>query len=201
MEIASSGTKSIENIRCCSYRCPLSFFYQQHIEISNGIFIGIDLTTKQTWNAYIENYQLLLCYNDPDSHPFITDYEKAYLLEELGQQQQHHSKQLTNGNNQRKPTKQTPWRQILTNVPFIALILCQVSYISTDWPNSNHFPLYTIVFVRSLIIVSFNLSSSILHLFIFYIAIWTFGWKSSRIYSFIQVDSTNFRSLRGRNTI
>lgn len=75
------------------------------------------------------NHQLLLCYNDPASHPFITDYEKAYLLDELGRQQQPQQKGMANGNSQRKPTKRTPWRQILTNVPFIALILCQVSYV------------------------------------------------------------------------
>ncbi|XP_031630362.1 putative inorganic phosphate cotransporter [Contarinia nasturtii] len=66
---------------------------------------------------------ILLCYNDPDCHPFITDYEKTYLLDELGQQQQ-----ISSADKKRKQTKRTPWRQILTNVPFIALILCQVSH-------------------------------------------------------------------------
>ncbi|XP_055314259.1 putative inorganic phosphate cotransporter isoform X2 [Sitodiplosis mosellana] len=68
---------------------------------------------------------LLLCYNDPDCHPFITDYEKTYLLDELGQQQR---KTSLDASIKRKATKRTPWRQILTNVPFLALILCQVSH-------------------------------------------------------------------------
>lgn len=70
-------------------------------------------------------YQILLCYNTPDCHPFITDYERTYLLDELGQQQP-----KSNDTRKRKTTKRTPWRQILTNVPFIALILCQVSWVS-----------------------------------------------------------------------
>lgn len=71
--------------------------------------------------------QLMLCYNTPDSHPFITEYEKIYLLDELGQQQHHQHPNKTPHDNERKAAKRTPWRQILTNVPFIALILCQVS--------------------------------------------------------------------------
>lgn len=59
--------------------------------------------------------KMALCYNKPDCHPFITDEEKKYLRDELGQ--------TANG----KAAPKTPWRQILTSVPFIALILCQVS--------------------------------------------------------------------------
>lgn len=84
----------------------------------------------------MQTIQILLCYNDPESHPFITDDEKVYLLIELGGHDQQHGldprewhrqRQLQQQQRQRQTSKQTPWRQIFTSVPFIALVLCQVS--------------------------------------------------------------------------
>lgn len=93
----------------------------------------------------------MLCYNTPDCHPFITDEEKKYLQNELGQQQrceqqeqiqrrQRHQDRayqpslFVNESKQKKELKRTPWRQILTSVPFIALILCQVRCVQKT-PN------------------------------------------------------------------
>lgn len=73
---------------------------------------------KKTKNN-INNPQSALCYNRPECHPFIKDDEKRYLRDQLGQ-----APTLSNGRIQRS---KTPWRQILTSVPFIALIFCQVS--------------------------------------------------------------------------
>lgn len=89
-------------------------------------------------------FQFALCYNRPECHPFIDDDEKEYLQNNLKQQKQRqlpsrprrrqpsnnttqlHQLETTNQNKQ-NPVKRTPWRQILTSVPFVALILCQVS--------------------------------------------------------------------------
>lgn len=58
----------------------------------------------------------MLCYSDPDSHPFITDKEKAYLKEQI--------------TNVRKDKKKIPWRKILTNGPLWALVVAQIGH---DW--------------------------------------------------------------------
>jgi len=50
-----------------------------------------------------------LCYKDPNSHPFISEGEKALLMHEL--------KQLER--DQTLPS--TPWKAILTSVPMIAM--------------------------------------------------------------------------------
>lgn len=56
----------------------------------------------------------MLCYNNPESHPFISDKEQAYLGEELK-----HLKRAKN-------LAPTPWRSILTSPPVWALIAAQV---------------------------------------------------------------------------
>jgi MFS family permease len=58
----------------------------------------------------------LLCYNDPKSHPFITDREKAYLTRELGQIERN------------KDLPPTPWRSIVTNKAMIALVIAQIGH-------------------------------------------------------------------------
>ncbi|KAK9693158.1 Major Facilitator Superfamily [Popillia japonica] len=58
----------------------------------------------------------LLCYSDPESHPFISDDEKNYLR-----------KEIPNINNKEK---KIPWKQILTSVPLWALVVAQIGH---DW--------------------------------------------------------------------
>ena len=58
--------------------------------------------------------QTVTCYNDPESHPFITAKELDYLKKEMGQ---------TKRNDDLPPT---PWRSILTSVPVWALVIAQV---------------------------------------------------------------------------
>lgn len=60
----------------------------------------------------------LLCYNDPSSHPFITDEEKDYLAQTLGQTER--SKDLGG----------TPWKAMLSSAPLWALIIGEVGH---DW--------------------------------------------------------------------
>ncbi|XP_065213447.1 sialin-like [Planococcus citri] len=59
-----------------------------------------------------------LCYNDPLSHPFISEEEKMYLQKELGCIQR------------KKTLKTTPWKHILTSVPIWALVIAEFGH---DW--------------------------------------------------------------------
>lgn len=57
--------------------------------------------------------QALLCYNDPESHPYISDKEKKYLEEALGRHQTSHPSAI-------------PWKAIFMSVPLWALVCAQV---------------------------------------------------------------------------
>nr|CAH7726652.1 unnamed protein product [Callosobruchus chinensis] len=59
---------------------------------------------------------VLLCYSDPDSHPFISDKEKMFLKKEL--------------ENVHKESPAIPWRQIWTSTPLWALVAAQFGH---DW--------------------------------------------------------------------
>ncbi|KRT78184.1 membrane transporter [Oryctes borbonicus] len=59
----------------------------------------------------------LLCYSDPESHPFITEKEKNYLRKELS-------------NSVSNKDKKIPWKQILTSTPLWALVVAQIGH---DW--------------------------------------------------------------------
>ena len=68
-------------------------------------------------NKYISNlyhFQSILCYKDPESHPFISKKEELYLKNELGQ--------LSRTKNQPR----TPFKCILSSKPVISLIIAQV---------------------------------------------------------------------------
>lgn len=58
----------------------------------------------------------MLCYNNPDSHPFLSDEERDYLRRELGQLKR------------RDDLPNTPWRMMLTNPAMLALIAAQVGH-------------------------------------------------------------------------
>lgn len=51
----------------------------------------------------------LLCYSNPSSHPFISEEEKAFLKEELGQLKRD------------KSLPPVPWNEILLSVPVLAM--------------------------------------------------------------------------------
>lgn len=59
---------------------------------------------------------VLICYSDPESHPFISDKEKNFLRKEL--------------ENVSSEKKAIPWRGILTSVPLWALVAAQIGH---DW--------------------------------------------------------------------
>ncbi|KAK9881225.1 hypothetical protein WA026_015338 [Henosepilachna vigintioctopunctata] len=58
----------------------------------------------------------ILCYSEPDSHPFISDEEKYYLQKKMS---------ITT-----KDKKDIPWKRILTSVPVWALVFAQIGH---DW--------------------------------------------------------------------
>lgn len=60
----------------------------------------------------------VLCYSDPDSHPFISQKERDYLQTEIGQLKR---------NDNLPPT---PWKDILTSAPMLAIIVAQIGH---DW--------------------------------------------------------------------
>lgn len=67
---------------------------------------------------YVENdFQTLICYSNPASHPFISTEERNYLRAEMGQIKRH------------KNLPSTPWISVLTSVPVLALICGQVSVL------------------------------------------------------------------------
>ncbi|XP_063362118.1 putative inorganic phosphate cotransporter isoform X1 [Cydia amplana] len=57
----------------------------------------------------------VLCYNDPESHPFISDKEKKYLEEALGS---HRNSQPS----------AIPWKAIFMSVPLWALVCAQIGH-------------------------------------------------------------------------
>lgn len=60
---------------------------------------------------------LVTCYNNPDSHPFISEREKTFLRERMSD------------HTHKKPPS-VPWRHIFTSVPVWALIWAQIGH---DW--------------------------------------------------------------------
>lgn len=59
----------------------------------------------------------LLCYSDPESHPFISDEERSYLRKELNETASGKARII-------------PWKAILTSVPLWALVAAQIGH---DW--------------------------------------------------------------------
>ncbi|KAF5270577.1 hypothetical protein FQR65_LT05475 [Abscondita terminalis] len=59
---------------------------------------------------------VILCYSDPDSHPFITDQEKNFL-----------EKELTGIS---KDNRKIPWKRIFSSTPLWALVVAQLGH---DW--------------------------------------------------------------------
>ena len=59
---------------------------------------------------------ILICYKDPESHPFIKESEKDYLRREMGSLERD------------KSLPPTPWKAIITSVPMLALICAQIGH-------------------------------------------------------------------------
>lgn len=59
----------------------------------------------------------VLCYNNPDEHPFISDNERKFLHEAMNQ-------------HTHKKIPPVPWRHIVTSLPLWALVTAQIGH---DW--------------------------------------------------------------------
>ena len=105
--------------------------FEQVGTISGNYFSGLLLHYFEGWHSVFYIYGVIaivwcvifhvVCTDTPDSHPFISDAEKDYLLKEVGQ---------VGGT---KNAKVTPWREILTSGPVIALTVACVSTSSPSW--------------------------------------------------------------------
>lgn len=71
----------------------------------------------------LKQFQMLLCYSEPESHPFIDAEEKNYLAEELDHHRKHHDADS-------RPD--TPWKAIFTSPPVLALIWVSVRQTARD---------------------------------------------------------------------
>jgi len=72
----------------------------------------------------------LICYNNPESHPFITDREKNYLQRELGQLKR------------RSDLPSTPWLAMFTSGPVLALLAAQIGHNWGLFIVINNLPKY-----------------------------------------------------------
>ncbi|XP_050310973.1 sialin-like [Anthonomus grandis grandis] len=95
--------------------------------IISNLISGSIITSTKDWSSVFYLFGAtglvwyvlwqLLCYSDPDSHPFISDKEREFLKREVV-----------------SPTslkkKHIPWGAICTNMPVVALVFAQVGH---DW--------------------------------------------------------------------
>ncbi|XP_018323712.1 sialin [Agrilus planipennis] len=102
----------------------------------------------------------LICYSSPESHPFISDKEKAFLEKEIEKDS--------------KKNKKIPWKHLLTSWPLWALILAQIGH---DW---GLFAMVTDLPKYMKDVLKFNVKQSGLWSSLPYIAMWivsiTSGW-------------------------
>uniref|UniRef100_A0A8D8LG62 Sialin n=1 Tax=Cacopsylla melanoneura TaxID=428564 RepID=A0A8D8LG62_9HEMI len=85
------------------------------------IFGGLGVVWFVFWCA--------LCYNDPKSHPFISEKERKYLLDSIGAAE-------------RRKDLETPWSAILCSLPVWALIIAEVGHDYGLYLISNDLPKY-----------------------------------------------------------
>lgn len=96
----------------------------------------------------------ILCYKDPISHPYISEKEKEYLSENIGQLQR---------NTNLPPT---PWKLMLTNAAVLALIAAQIGHDFGFYIMVTDLPKYFND------VMKFNIKSNSLYTAIPYIFMW-----------------------------
>lgn len=77
----------------------------------------------------------LICFKDPESHPFIKDSEKEYLQREMGSLERD------------KSLPPTPWRAIFTSVPMMALVCAQIGHDFGFFIMATDLPKVSLIFV------------------------------------------------------
>lgn len=99
---------------------PIVFYFYGFVAVIWLIlFVSCYRYRKKSWklkeNFYLELFQIFTCYDDPASHPFISEEEREYLQHEIGQLKR----------SEKLPTP--PYKQILTSSPILAFICAQVN--------------------------------------------------------------------------
>lgn len=84
-----------------------------HLVHNFCMYISVIFSSHQNYN-FVFRFQYFICYNNPESHPFISEKEKNYLSRELGELKR------------REDLPSTPWRAMLTCPAVIALIFAQI---------------------------------------------------------------------------
>lgn len=113
-------------------------------------------------------FWVVLCYSEPNTHPFISDEEKKFLEKEL--------KDVW------KTRKTTPWKAMLTSVPLWALVVAQLGH---DWG------LFTMVsdlpkYMKS--VLKFNVKDSGILASIPYLVMWIVSMISGRLCDYLIVN-------------
>ncbi|XP_014223284.1 sialin-like [Trichogramma pretiosum] len=162
VDLGAIGATTLSGIILKHYSWPIVFYF----------FGGVGLLWYVLW--------LVLCYNDPEEHPFISKRETAYLREAL------------NGHTH-KNTPSVPWRHILTSPPFWALLAVQVGHdwglytLLTDLPKYMKNVLKFNVETNGYLSALPNLCSIIYLLFI--------SWATDKCVSANWVSKTNARKV------
>ncbi|XP_046750764.1 putative inorganic phosphate cotransporter [Diprion similis] len=125
----------------------------------------------------------LLCYNQPETHPFITDKEREYLEGTM--------KDLNTGNHREK--ERIPWRHILTSLPFWAVTAGNVSH---DW---GYYVMMTNLPKYMSSVLKFSIQSNGLLSALPYVAMWITSNISSWIADWLikagKISRTNVRKV------
>ncbi|KAL1497229.1 hypothetical protein ABEB36_008224 [Hypothenemus hampei] len=108
---------------------------------------------------------VMICYSDPQSHPFISDKERQYL--EL---------ELSGVSNTNLPI---PWKAILTSVPMWALVITQVGH---DW---GFFTMVTDLPKYMKDVLKFNVSQNGIWSSVPYIVMWLSSLLSGYVCDFL----------------
>lgn len=123
---------------------------------------------------------LIVCYNTPNEHPFISDKEKQYINDAT----QEHT---------RKKLPITPWGYILTSIPIWALVVAQIGH---DW---GLFTIMTDLPLYMNNVLKFSISSNGFLTAIPYLGMWIFSiicsWIADWLINTNKMSATNVRKL------
>lgn len=137
------------------------------------------------WNLQIEasfiSFQIVLVYNNPRSHPFISRKERKYLHHELDHLQK------------RTGLPPTPWKRMFTSPPMLALIVAQMGHSWAFFIVVNEMPKYMNDVLRVSILKN-GLYCAIPYVFMWAVTMWS-GWLSDILIRKKYVCVTNARIL------
>ncbi|XP_046394163.1 putative inorganic phosphate cotransporter isoform X1 [Ischnura elegans] len=155
-----------------------------------GTALGGPLITKWGWESVFYFFGVVgilwfiawctLCYSTPQSHPWISTEELAYLEKEIPAQT-------------KKQRKQTPWKEIAKSIPLWGLVCGQVGH---DW---GFYTLVTDLPKYMKDILHFNIKqnaalSSVPHIVMWFVAIFS-GWIADWILIKRYLSVTTVRKL------